>query len=144
MKKENLIAQLEGAKALSSQVDIDKVIELIQQLEAEQKTVKVFGITEDLAATIGDKIQRALDYNSDTLIDKDSACFEINYDNRVELTEVNIDISEIMSHVEAVVAEFVLEEDEEADEEEADEPAPGWDGSIGNTLTVGVTPDEEE
>ena len=144
MKKENLIAQLEGAKALSSQVDIDKVIELIQQLEAEQKQVKVFGITEDLAATIGDKIQRALDYNSDTLIDKDSACFEINYDNRVELTEVNIDIYEIMSHVEAVVAEFVLEEDEEADEEEADEPAPGWDGSMGNEEGRLVDIDDEE
>ncbi len=135
---------------MSSQVDIDKVIELIQQLEAEQKTVKVFGITEDLAATIGDKIQRALDYNSDSIIDKDSACFEINYDNRIELTEVNIDIYEIMSHVEAVVAEFVLEEDEEADEEEADDdqPAPGWDGSMGHTLTIGFTEftptDEEE
>ena len=33
MKKENLIAQLEGAKVLSTQVDIDKVIALIQQLE---------------------------------------------------------------------------------------------------------------
>ena len=135
MKKENLIAQLEAAKALSSQVDIDKVIALIQQLEAEQKQVKVFGITEDLAATIGDKIQRALDYNSDMLIDKDSACFEINYDNRVELTEVNIDIYEIMSHVEAVVAEFVLEEDEEEDEA-ADQPAPGWDGTMYNEGTL--------
>ena len=135
MKKENLIAQLEAAKALSSQVDIDKVIALIQQLEQEQKQVKVFGITEDLAATIGDKIQRALDYNSDSLVDKDSACFEINYDNRVELTEVNIDIYEIMSHVEAAIAEFVLEEDEEEDEA-ADQPAPGWDGTMGMEGTL--------
>ena len=118
MKKENLIAQLEGAKALSSQVDIDKVIALLQQLEPEVKTQKVFGITEDLAATLGDKIQRALDYNSDSLVDKDSACFEINYDNRVELTEVNIDIYEIMSHVSAVLEEFVVEEDEPKAEEE--------------------------
>ena len=135
MKKENLIAQLEAAKALSSQVDIDKVIALIQQLEQEQKQVKVFGITEDLAATIGDKIQRALDYNSDSLVDKDSACFEINYDNRVELTEVNIDIYEIMSHVEAAIAEFVLEEDEEEDDS-ADQPAPGWDGTMYNEGTL--------
>ena len=37
MKKENLIAQLEGVKTMSSQVDIDKVIELVNQLEPEVK-----------------------------------------------------------------------------------------------------------
>ena len=131
MKKENLIAQLEAAKALSSQVDIDKVIALIQQLEAEQKTVKVFGISEDLASTIGDKIQRALDHNSDELVDRDSACFEISYDNRIELTEVNLDIYGVMQHVEAVLEEFVLEEDEEEDDA-ADQLAPGWDGTMYN------------
>jgi hypothetical protein len=141
MKKENLIAQLEGAKALSSQVDIDKVIELIQQLEAEQKQVKVFGITEDLATTIGDKIQRALDYNSDSLVDKDSACFEISYDNRVELTEVNIDIYEIMRHVEAVVSEFVLEEDEDEDEEADEEESHQLDYEEGRLVDID---DEEE
>jgi hypothetical protein len=121
MKKENLIAQLEGAKALSSQVDIDKVIELIQGLEAEVKVEKVFGITQELAETLGEKIQRTLDYNSDRFVDKDSACFEINYNNQVELTEVNIDVYEIMQHVEAVFEEFVIEEDEpEEDDSEAE------------------------
>ena len=121
MKKENLIAQLEGAKALSSQVDIDKVIELIQGLEAEVTVEKVFGITPELAATLGEKIQRALDYNSDDLVDKDSASFEINYNNQVELTEVNIDVYEVMRHVEAVFEEFVIEEDApEEDDSEAE------------------------
>lgn len=133
MKKENLIAQLEAAKALTSVVSIDNVIALIQQLEQEQKSVKVFGISEDLAATIGDKIQRALDYNSDELVDRDSACFEINYDNRVELSEINVDIYEIMRHVEAAIAEFVLEEDEEEDDD-ADHPTADWDGSMEGTL----------
>lgn len=130
MKKENLIAQLEAAKALTSVVSIDNVIALIQELEQEQKSVKVFGISEELASTIGDKIQRALEYNSDDLVDKDSACFEISYDNRVELTEACIDICQIMRHVEAVVAEFVLEEDEEED----DHPTADWDGSMEGTL----------
>lgn len=130
MKKENLIAQLEAAKALTSVVSIDNVIALIQELEQEQKSVKVFGISEELASTIGDKIQRALDYNSDELVDKDSACFEISYDNRVELSEVNVDIYEIMRHVEAAIAEFVLEEDEEED----DHPTADWDGSMEGTL----------
>ena len=133
MKKENLIAQLEAAKALTSVVSIDNVIALIQELEQEQKSVKVFGISEELASTIGDKIQRALDYNSDELVDKDSACFEISYDNRVELSEVNVDIYEIMRHVEAAIAEFVLEGyEEEADDE--DHPTADWDGSMEGTL----------
>jgi len=33
MTKETLVNQLEAAKSLSSQVDIDKVIKLIKQLE---------------------------------------------------------------------------------------------------------------
>jgi hypothetical protein len=142
MKKENLIAQLEGAKALSSQVDIDKVIELIQGLEAEVKVEKVFGITQELAEQLEDKIQRTLEYNSDQCVDKDSACFEIGYNNQVELTDVNLDIYEVMKHVEGVLQEFVIEEDkEETDPEEddaADQPAPEWDGSMGSTV------DEEE
>ena len=121
MKKENLIAQLEGAKALSSQVDIDKVIELIQQLEAEVKTEKVFGITADLAEQIADKIRRVFDYNSDEFVDKDSACFEISYDNRIELTEANIDVWAVERHVTAVLDEFVIEEDAPEAEEEVDE-----------------------
>jgi len=142
MKKENLIAQLEGAKALSSQVDIDKVIELIQGLEPEVRVEKVFGITPELAAQLEDKIQRTLEYNSDELVDKDSACFEIGYHNQVELTDVNLDIYEVMKHVEGAIQEFVIEEDEPEedpeDDDAADQPAPEWDGTMGNTV------DEEE
>jgi hypothetical protein len=124
MKKENLIAQLEGAKALSSQVDIDKVIELLNQLEAEVKEIKVIGITQDLAESIASRIERALDFNSDDLVDRDSAEFEINYDNRIELSGCQINVYDTMSHVTACIDEFVVEEEdeaEEADEEESEE-----------------------
>jgi len=118
MKKENLIAQLEAAKALTSVVSIDNVIALIQQLEAEQKEVKVLGITEDLASILTDKITRALEMNSDEFVDRGSAQFEIGWNNQLELTEVDIDVYEIMKHVESVLEEFVIEEDEpEADPE---------------------------
>lgn len=136
MKKENLIAQLEAAKALSSQVDIDKVIALIQQLEQEQKIITVAGISRDLVETIGSRIERVLDYNSGSLVDMDSVCFELNYDNRIEVTEACADVHEIQSHVYAVLEEFVIEEAEE----EADEPAPGWDGSYGPN---GVVPSND-
>jgi hypothetical protein len=110
MKKEQLIAQLEGIKVLSTQVDIDKVIALIQQLESG-------GLTQDLAEDIANRIERTLDHNSSgcDLVDCDSAEFELNYDNRIELRSADVNVSEIMDHVTACLEEFVKEEDEETD-----------------------------
>jgi len=119
MKKETLVAQLEAAKALTSVVSIDNVIALIQQLEAEVRVEKVFGITQELAEEIANKIERCLDYNSNRLIDLDSAEFELTYNNVIELTAVDIDVREIMDHVSASLEGFVVEEDEE-DEPETD------------------------
>jgi hypothetical protein len=117
MKKENLIALLEGAKTLSSQVDIDKVIVLLAQLEDEVKVEKVFGISQALADDIANKIERTLDRNASDLVDRDSAEFSLNYDNRIELDAADVNVSDIMDHVTACLEEFVVEEDE--DEEEA-------------------------
>ena len=126
MKKEQLIAQLEGVKVLSTQVDIDKVIALIQQLETETKA----GLTQELAEEIADQIERSLDYNSlNDLVDCDSAEFEINYDNRVELIAADVNVSGIMDHVTACLDEFIKEQQDEelvqavlaADTNEADE-----------------------
>ena len=122
MKKENLIAQLEGAKALSSQVDIDKVIALIQQLEAEVRVEKVVGITQELAEEIANQIERSLDYNSGNLVDLSSAEFELTYNNEIVLNSVDIDVSEIMDHVTASIESFVIEEDIE-DQIEAEQAA---------------------
>jgi len=109
MKKAELIAQLEGVKVLSTQVDIDKVIALIQQLETEKKG----GLTRELAEEIANKIERILDNNSRDLVDVDSAEFEMNYDNRVELSCVDVNVSEIMDHVQAGLEEFIGDEDED-------------------------------
>ena len=125
MTKETLVGQLEGAKALSSQVDIDKVIALIQQLESEKKG----GLTQELAEEIAERIESALDQNSSDLVDCDSAEFELNYDNRIELNCADVNVSEIMDHVCSCLNRFVTEEEEEAfvqailaaDSNEADE-----------------------
>ena len=119
MKRENLIAQLEGAKALSSQVDIDKVIELLNQLEPEIKILKVFGITQEFAEEIADKIERSLDYNSDGFVDVDSAEFELDYNNQIRLNRVDVCVSEIMEHVTASIDKFVIEEDAEETEDDS-------------------------
>jgi hypothetical protein len=107
MKKENLIEQLNAAKALSSQVDIDKVIELIKQIETG-------GLTEELAEEIADQIERSLDNNSlNDLVDCDSAEFEINYDNRVELIAADVNVSGIMDHVTACLDEFIQKKEKD-------------------------------
>lgn len=119
MKKIELIAKLEGAKELTSVVSIDLVIAALGMLEDEVKVEKVFGITQELAEDIANKIERCLDNNASDLVDTDSACFEINYSNTIELSEANIDVYETMSHITACLEEFVVEEDE--DEEDANE-----------------------
>jgi gamma-glutamyl phosphate reductase len=110
MKKEQLIAQLEGVKVLSTQVDIDKVIALIQQLESEKKG----GLTQELAEEIAERIESSLDNNSSDLVDCDSAEFELNYDNRIELNSADIDVAGIMDHVASVLNRFIKEEEDEA------------------------------
>jgi type IV secretory pathway VirD2 relaxase len=115
MKKEELVAQLQAAKALSSQVDIDKVIALIEQITPEVKV----GITQELADEIAEQIERTLDYNSNDLVNKDDITFNIAYGNTIEVEDASIDVSETMDHITSILSEFVEEEDEEESTEEA-------------------------
>jgi hypothetical protein len=110
MKKEHLIEQLETAKVLSSTVDIDKVIELIKQIETG-------GLTPILVDKISEKIERVMDYNSRSLVDLDSAEFELDYNNTIRLTDIDVNVYEIMDHVNAVLDEFMVEEDDVEEED---------------------------
>ena len=116
MKKSELIAKLEGAKELTTVVSIDLVLAALGMLEDE---VKVIGISQELAEDIANRIERTLDRNASDLVDRDSAEFELNYDNRIELCSADVNVSEIMDHVTACLEEFVVEEEE--DEEDANE-----------------------
>ena len=115
MKKENVIEQLNAAKTLSSQVDIDKVIALIEQITPEVKV----GITQELADEIADRIERTLDYNSSDLVDKDNITFDIAYGNTIEVEDVSIDVRDVMDHITTILSEFIEEDDEEESTEEA-------------------------
>jgi hypothetical protein len=106
MKKEEIVQQLEAAKALTSQVDIDKVIALINQITVQPQMV----ITQALADEVSQRIEKALDYCSDNLAHLDSAELELNYENRIEVTRIDIDISSIMDHVVAAFEEYIIEE----------------------------------
>ena len=107
MKKNELIEQLNTAKALSSTVDIDKVIELIKQIETPTT------ITAELGSEIIDRIESMLDRNSHELVDLDTAEFELSYDNRIELSRVDIDVRDIVERVTEIVDSYVELEEEE-------------------------------
>jgi hypothetical protein len=110
MKKKELIEQLTVAKQVTSTVDIDKVIAMIEQLESTTLTWK-------LGNEIVTRIERCLDNNSDNLVDLDSAEFELNHDNRIELNSVQVNVGDIMEHITTIVDEYVvLEEDEDEGE----------------------------
>ena len=111
MKKVDLIEQLTAAKTLTSTVDIDKVIGMIKQLETPTT------ITSKLSREIVDRIERCLDNNSDDLVNLDSAEFELNYDNRIELSRVDGNVDNIMEHVTAIMDEYVVLEEDGDDEE---------------------------
>jgi hypothetical protein len=113
MKKSELIAKLEGAKELTPVVSIDLVLAALGMLEDEVKVEKVFGITQDLAENIARRIERCLDNNSSDLVDLDSAEFELNYDNRIELNSVQINVDDIMEHITGIVDEYVELENED-------------------------------
>jgi hypothetical protein len=119
MKKEELIAKLEGAKEVTSVVSIDLVLAALGMLEPEVVVEKEFKLTPELAEDIASKIERSLDYNSRDLIDVDSAEFELTYDNRIELNSVDVNMREIMDHVTASLENFV-EDPEEAEVETDD------------------------
>jgi hypothetical protein len=108
MKKKELIEQLTVAKQVTSTVDIDKVIAMIEQLESTT-------LDEKLGREIVDRIERCLDNNSSDLVDLDSAEFELNYDNRIELNSVQINVDDIMEHITSIVDEYVELEDDSED-----------------------------
>jgi hypothetical protein len=122
MKKIELIAKLEGAKELTSVVSIDLVLAALGMLEDEKpQGFSLKGAQFDL---LMDKIQSAVDQmDRRELIDKDSAEFELDWNNVVSLSDVSVDFDYVYNSIRDELEELV--EDEEEDEEaEADEEGP--------------------
>ena len=124
MTKETLVAQLEAAKSLSSQVDIDKVVELIKRIETPTQ------FTQELADEIANKIERCLDNNSDDLVNKEDATFDIGYGNVIEIDDIQIDVYEVMRHIIEVIDDFVNEDEVESEQNE-ELTIPGFENGSG-------------
>ena len=117
MKKNELVAQLEAAKALTSVVSIDNVIELILSLEEEKKGFSLKGAQFEM---LMDKIQQAVD-NMDRreLVDRESAEFELDWNNVVSLSDVGVDFDYVYNSIREELEELIEEEEEEADDDTA-------------------------
>jgi hypothetical protein len=116
MKKAELVAQLEGAKALTSVVSIDNVIALIQQLEEGQAVKPEYSITAKLFTRVVDIVEDSLNnMRSRDVVDLDSAEFELDYNNCISLTDISIDTDNIYNEIrEGLENAFdIVDEDEE-------------------------------
>jgi hypothetical protein len=129
MKKSELVAKLEVAKEVTSVVSIDLMLAALGMLEETKPT----GISQELADEIANKIERCLDNNSDDLVNKDDATFDIGYGNVIEIDDIQIDVYETMSHITACLDEFVIEDEDEDDEPEQNEELtiPGFENGSG-------------
>ena len=113
MKKNELVAQLEAAKALTSVVSIDNVIELILGLEEEKKGFSLKGAQFEM---LMDKIQEAVgNIDRRDLVDRSSAEFELDWNNTITLNDVDIDTDYIYNTIREELEELVEEEEEEAE-----------------------------
>lgn len=102
-QNQNIINHLNSIKHLSSTVDIDKVIEMINQLET-----KSIGLTVEMAQDISNEFERSLECFGDELFDPNSAEFELSYDNRIELSRIDIDGEKLMELVGRVLDGFTI------------------------------------
>ncbi len=129
MKKAELVAQLEGAKALTSVVSIDNVIALIQQLEEGQAVKPEYSITAKLFTRVVDIVEDSLNnMRSSSAVDLSSAEFELDWNNCINLTDISLDTDYIYNEIREQLEfafDIVDEEEEEAIEAqiEAEQPA---------------------
>jgi hypothetical protein len=96
--------KLEVLEALKNQMDcsnqfcgslytLEQVIKIVESIESEETKVNNITLT-DIEEHI-DKVIDTIDSGRVDIIDKSSAEFEISYDNRIELQNVDVDTSEI-------------------------------------------------
>ena len=111
MKKNELIAKLEGAKELTSVVSIDLVLTALGMLEDETPKPKGFSFKPSQFEMLMDKIQQAVD-NMDRreLVDRSSAEFELDWNNTISLNDVEVDLEELVEDEEEETEEGTLKD----------------------------------
>jgi hypothetical protein len=116
MRKEELVAQLEAAKALTSVVSIDNVIALIQGLDPEVVTKTELRMTQKMFDEVTDIIETAINkMDTDDVVDLSSAEFEMDYHNTVRLVNVDVDGDNIFDAIRIALDNnfIILDSDEQ-------------------------------
>ena len=122
MKKNELIAKLEGAKELTSVVSIDLVLTALGMLEEETPQPNCFSFNPDQFEMLMDKIQNAVDQmDRSELVDKDSAEFELDWNNTISLNDVGVDFDYVYNSIREELEELIEEEDEVVEDEDEEE-----------------------
>ena len=98
MNKQQTIETLQ--KQLPSFYSLEQVINIISSIEDNNST-----LNDDSIQMIIKSIRRSL-IDSNDLIDRDSAEFEIGYNNQIELSNVDVDIESILEIVAEELNEF--------------------------------------
>ena len=102
MNKQQTIETLQ--KQLPSFYSLEQVINIINGIEDNSNT-----LSGDLVQAIIKSTRRALDNNSSELADRDSAEFELGYDNRIELSCIDVDVDKILEIFEEELDRYVIE-----------------------------------
>lgn len=128
MNKTQLIEMLEGpASAEFTFMPVSKVVELLNQLEEAPSTgldsKKLVEFLDKFKADVLNKVEVSINsYDHSDAVDKDSAEFSIGYNNRIELDNIDIDLSgledEIVTDLEVLfdetISDLKIEEEEQS------------------------------
>ena len=133
MTKAEFIAKLEGAKELTSVVSIDLVLAGLGMLEEETPQPKGFSFKPEQFEMLMDKIQNAVDcMDRRELVDRDSAEFELDWNNCISLNDVGVDFDYVYNSIREELEELIEEPEREYDEEGFIEVRP--EGEAGGTF----------
>jgi hypothetical protein len=99
MNKQQTIETLQ--KQLPSFYSLEQVINIINSIEDNNST-----LNDDSIQMIIKSIRRSL-IDSNDLIDRDSAEFELDYNNTIQLSNVDVDIESILEVVAEELNDFV-------------------------------------
>jgi hypothetical protein len=95
---------------------VEQVINLIEKIEDEQSTPKItFDQLRDLTQSIVDSIER--EASNDNIVCYDDVEFDLDYQKRIEVTDVPINFDAIRDCVEESLTEFFSPTEEEEDAE---------------------------
>ena len=102
----------------------EDVISLLNGIKPESKST----IAPELIDELLNRIESCLDHNNDNFLNLDDISFDIGYDHRIEVSDISLNVYDIMSHIRDIVTEY--EEVEEEEEVSSTEFTPSNDDVV--------------